>query len=104
MAGDNPCHGNKYHETDLSEQFPDGISYRKNIEESVKELAEKNISLLFMKITDRTDIMFEIFKNIYKNYNKTKFEVIPLESQDNLSNMVANKSINIYVQHRNIAQ
>ena len=102
FAGDYPCHGNKYHKNDLTDYFPNGISYRKNIEESVKELAEKNISLFCMKLTEHTDIMFEIFKNIYKNYNNIKYEVVPLESEKNLSNIIASSSIDIYIKQRDI--
>ena len=55
LVGDNPCHGDKYHSPTLSENYHQGLPNRKNIEESIKELAEKNVSLLCMKITENTD-------------------------------------------------
>ena len=102
LAGDYPCHGLKYHSSGLSENFPNGISYRKNIEESIKELAEKNVSLLCMKITEHTDIMFGIFNNIYDNYNNCKFRVVPLQSDNIFADVVVNNSVEIYVSQRNI--
>ena len=101
LVGDNPCHGDKYHSPTLSENYHQGLPNRKNIEESIKELAEKNVSLLCMKITEKTDIMFEIFKNIYKNYTKCKFNIVPLESDNNLSNIVVDSSVDVYVSQRN---
>ncbi len=41
LFADAPGHGLKYY--DYDDQYPDGISGRKDIEESVRELASKNI-------------------------------------------------------------
>ena len=100
LIGDTPCHGTKYH--NLSDFYPDGVPGRRNIEELIKELAEKNISLFCMEITNMTKIMFEIFGNIYKNYPNCEYHIIPMNSAENLSNIVVNSAIEVYTFHRNI--
>ena len=104
FVGDVPCHGKKYHKNTYNwiESYPNGIPYRKNIEESIKELAEKNISLLCMKLTSDTDEMFAVFNNIYKNYKKCKYDIVPLNSLNDFTNIVIDSSVDIYVNQRNI--
>ena len=102
LVTDNPCHGIKY-SSNPNDAYPNGNpNAKKNIEILIKELAEKGIYLLCMKITDRTDKMFGILKDIYNNYKNCKFEVVPLQSEKDLPNIIAESSNNIYMIQRNI--
>ena len=100
FIADCPCHGLKYHNM-ATDSYPYGISSRRDIEESIKELAENNISLFCMRITQYTDIMFDVFKNIYKNYNKCEFKVVPMTA-GSLTNIVVDSAAEVYVSQRNI--
>ncbi len=101
LLADYPCHGNKYHSPYLIENYPNGDPNRTNIEESIKNLAEINVSLFCTKITSHTDIMFPIFENIYNNYPKCQFKVIPLTSAHYLSDTVVDSAAEVYISHRN---
>ena len=59
-------------------------SQRREIDEMIKEMAEESISLFCLRITEQTDIMFQIFKDIYeeKKPNNTLFQII-----DNIENL-----------------
>ena len=100
FIADCPCHGLKYHNLN-KDLYPNGAPNRRNIEELIKELAENNISLFCLKITEYTDKMFNIFSDIYKNYNKCEFQVVPMSS-GGLTNVVVNSAAEVYVSQRNI--
>ena len=102
LMADYPCHGTKYHSSNLSDDYPNGAPDRQDIEESIKILAEKNVSLFCLKITENTQIMFEIFENIYNNYENIQFQIIPMKSSESLSNVVVVSSVEIYTSQRSI--
>ena len=102
FVADAPCHGIKCHSSDLDESYPDGIPGREDIEEIVKDIAEANISLFCMQITDLTKKMFELFKNIYKEYNYTEFYLINMNSEKDFTDMVVDSAIKVYTSQRNI--
>ena len=102
FVADAPCHGIKCHNSDLDESYPDGIPGREDIEEIVKDIAEANISLFCMQITDLTKKMFELFKNIYKEYNYTEFYLINMNSEKDFTDMVVDSAIKVYISQRNI--
>ena len=95
LLGDTPCHGNKYH--DLEDFHPNGVPGRKDIEESIKELAEKNISLFCMEITNLTKKMFQIFGNIYNNYKNVEFQIVSLTDPEELPNIIATSAAGVYI-------
>ena len=64
FIADAPGHGLKYYSDD--NKYPNGIEGRKDIEETVRELASKIILIFCLKIIDYTNKMFSIFENIYK--------------------------------------
>ena len=66
LVTDAPCHGIKFHEKDLIDNYPKGVSIRKDIEELVELMSKKNISLICIKLQNYTNKMYDIFKNIYK--------------------------------------
>jgi len=59
LITDAPCHGVKYHDENLLDNYREGIKNRKDIEESAKELANNGVSLICIKISNKTDIMFK---------------------------------------------
>ena len=102
LVTDNPAHGKKY-SSNTDDVYPNGNpNAKKNIEILIKELAEKDVSLFCMKITDRTDKMFGIFKTIYNNCKNCTFEVIPLQSENDLPNVIAEYSNNNYMNQRGV--
>ena len=103
LAGDAPCHGLKYHGHEDYDDYPDGIPGRKDIEESINELCNKNVCLLCIKLSERTDMMFQIFKDIYTNNNKKSlFFTDEIENADNLNKMILEKCKEVYEKNRNI--
>ena len=101
LVADYPCHGTKYH-TINTDKYPNGVPSRKEISQLVRELAENNISLYCMRITQLTDIMFEEFEKIYNNFDECEFRVVPLNSEQSLSNIVVDSAAEVYVNQRNI--
>ena len=101
FIADCPCHGPKYHKL-KSDKYPDGGENRRDIEELIKELAENDISLFCMKITTYTDIMYNIFNDIYKNNNNYEFKIVSMSSGESLSDIVVNSAAEVYVSQRNI--
>ena len=102
LFGDYPCHGYQYHSHDMADDYPNGNPTSRNIEEIIKDLAEKNISLYCAKITKHTDLLFQIFGNIYKGYPNCQFKVVPLESDIYLSDTVVYSASEVYINQRNI--
>ena len=100
FVADAPCHGIKYH--NLRDFFPNGVPNRKDIELLIKELAENNVSLFCMEITQLTNEMYTTFNNIYNNYDECEFRIIPLNAQQNLSDIVVDSAAEIYINQRNI--
>ena len=102
FVADAPCHGNKYHDSYLVDSYPNSAPNRRDIEELIRELAQNNISLFCLKITELTKIMFGTFKNIYMDYDKCEFRLVPMNSDQSLSNIVINFAAEINVNQRNI--
>ena len=101
LAADAPCHGLKYHGHEDYDDYPNGIPGRKDIEESIKELAIKNVCLLCIKLTDRTDLMYKIFQDIYINNNKKSlFFMDEIENADNLNKIILEKCKKVYEENR----
>ena len=45
--------------------------------------------------------MFEIMKNIYNNYKNYEFQIVPMNSEESLSNIVVNSAAEVYINQRN---
>ena len=99
LVTDAPCHGLKYHKKDLFDNYPNGVSNSKNIEDLVEDMAKKDISLICIKLKDDTDIMYKIFEDIYKKY-KIIFNIIELHSPKDLIDIVINKALEVYDNQR----
>ena len=66
LVCDAPCHGLDYHDKDILDDYPNGVSNRRKIEDLVTELYEKNVSLCCVKLSETTNLMYSIFESIYK--------------------------------------
>ena len=66
FIADAPCHGKKYHKN-LADNFPDGDPMGRSLEEYVKDFANMRIHFLNIQITNDTEKMIEIIRNVYKN-------------------------------------
>ena len=99
LVTDAPCHGIKFHERDLIDNYPKGVSIRKDIEELVELMSKRNISLICIKLQNYTNKMYDIFKNIYKKNNINNniiFDIISIDSPENLEEIVTNNAIQVY--------
>ena len=112
LVGDAPCHGLDYHEKNLMDDYPEGVPNRKKkIEDLVEEIAQKNISLICIRLKSDTDIMYKKFKNIYKKYENNKnyekndknnlfFDIVPIDKPEKLANEVTKNAIKAYKNQR----
>ena len=112
LVGDAPCHGIKYHEKDLMDDYPNGVPGRENeIEKLVEEMAKKNISLICIKLKNDTDIMFRLFNETYKKYENNKindkneknnlfFDIVPIKDPKELTKEVIDRAIKTYKNQR----
>ncbi len=97
FVADAPGHGRKYGPYD--EVYFNGIPGRKEIEESVKELAENNVSMFCFRIHSITDKMFSIFKNIYDNYSWNIFELVDISGHV-FTDEIVNSCNNYYLKQK----
>ena len=100
-VADYPCHGEKYNPDSPKDLFPNGAPNRKEIETLIKDLANKGISLFCIKITDFTRKMFEMFEETYNQYPNCDFKIIPMNSAEELTGIVIDSSVEVYVSQRN---
>ena len=101
LITDAPCHGTQYHDLDQKnknyiDKYPKGFYEgdneefrRRDIDELVKDLAQKNISLICLDILKITEKMFDEFKTIYDKEGKK--ELFSVEKKD-LEKIIINKS------------
>ena len=99
LVTDAPCHGLKYHDPKLLDDYPQGVPNGENIENLVQQLIKKQISLLCIKLKESTDIMYEIFGKIYKNnVNKNcQYDIISMNSPQNLVDTIVLKASQFYI-------
>ena len=101
LACDAPCHGTKYHNEGISDYYPNGIEGRRDMEDLIEELCKKNVWLFCVKIRDDTDIMYNIFKDIYNRNNKgSKFLITELKNANDLSNKILEICKEVYIKGR----
>lgn len=91
---DAPCHGLKYHDPNLLDDYATGSPNGKNIEDLVAKLCDKNVSLCCVRLKKDTDIMYNIFENIYKNKknNKCQFFLASIEDPKKLADIIIQNS------------
>ena len=87
LIADAPGHGNKYHESDVEDDYPKGDPNGLILEDIMKEYAKKNINLCLARIDDYTDKMFNIMKKSYEEESKKskehpKIQEIPYDDEE----------------------
>ena len=97
FVADAPGHGLKYYKYD--DIYPDGIEGRKDIEESVIELAKNNVCMFCLEISDFTKQMFNIFQNVYNKYGSCNLEIVK-NNGHNFSDEIVDSAIQIYSTQR----
>ena len=97
FVADAPGHGLKYYKYD--DMYPDGIEGRKDIEESVIELAKNNVCMFCLEISDYTKQMFNIFQNVYNKYGSCNLEIVKNKG-NNFSDKIVDSAIQIYSTQR----
>ena len=102
LVADAPCHG-YYCIDEYYDDYPNGVPGRKNISDLVEEFADNNIALFCMRISSYTDIMFEMFKNIYEKHKNIEFHIGNMDYSDQkFADVVVEEASKVYVNQRNI--
>ena len=96
LVADAPCHGKKYHDKNLLDDYPEGVPNEENIEMLVDKMGEMNISLICMELNKSTDLMYNIFKDIYKNKENCLFDIVPIDNPELLTKIVSQNTIKAY--------
>ena len=87
LIADAPGHGEKYHESDVQDDYLNGDPNGLVLEEIMRQYAKKNINLCLCKIDDYTDKMFKCMKDAYnqeseKSTEKPKIQEIPYDDEE----------------------
>lgn len=75
LISDAPCHGAKYHNTKVHDNYPNGCPEGLVIEDLITEYANRNITLSVISITNETEKMFEIISLTYLEAAKVPMTV-----------------------------
>ena len=99
LIADAPCHGLNYHDKNIIDNYIYGVPGRKKIEDSIKEMMEKEISLFCIELNESTDKMYKIIEEIYnekKEDKKCTFLKVKINKPQDLVDQIVNKSSIIY--------
>ena len=77
---DAPTHGSEYHREHVDDDYPDGHPYI-DLKQEVRELAHKDVDLTVFSITQTTDVMYHIMRNIYRGIRPDGFSVVNLRNR-----------------------
>jgi hypothetical protein len=106
LAADSPCHGNEFHgkaKVKNYDNFPEGDPKKRDIKEFVRKFAEKKISLFCAKLSDDTDIMFDIFKKEYEKAKKPKSKCqFIIKTCEDLCDIITKNAIEVYHINRKV--
>ena len=107
LITDSPCHGKEFHELDQGNEkqkddYIDGVSEQKSIENLIHDFKKKNISLICLKLHNNTNKMFDKFKEYYKiENNETNF--LYISKNGNLSEKdIIQKILNLFNSRLNL--
>jgi len=70
---DYPCHGTKYHSTEMGDSYPAGDPAGLVPEDLLRQIMKKRVDYYFMKITDLTDKMVSMFHAVFTEVGKEVF-------------------------------
>ena len=104
FIADAPGHGTKYGGDEIYSSYPERLL----IEDMIMEMAEKSISLFCLRISTKTDIMYELFENIYNEVKtpSTKFIIVNNNNYgysydySSFSEEIITQAINVYYEQR----
>lgn len=77
---DAPAHGMTYHLPRVSDRFPRGDPDGKDPKALLRHLADQDVEYTFVRITSSTDVMIDVFHEVYERAGGT-FRVIDLHPQ-----------------------
>ena len=102
LVADAPGHGVKYGGHKVDSYFPK----RREMDEMILEMFGKGISLFCLNITRKTDIMFEVFQDIYNKANPSNanFQIIDNQKITSFPDTVRNYAIKVYTEQRDSAE
>ena len=75
---DRPCHGTRFHDSSVGDEYPNGDPRGLRIEELLPKLKALQITYWFIRLNHSTDLMIKVFHSIMEMYQ------IDLTSVDNL--------------------
>ena len=104
FIADAPGHGAKYGGDEIYSSYPERLL----IEDMIMEMAERSISLFCLRINSKTDIMLELFENIYNEVKapSTKFIIVNNSKYiygydySSFSEEIITQAINVYYEQR----
>ena len=77
---DAPAHGRTFHLPRVSDRYLDGDPDGVDLTECMRHLAVQEVEFTFVRITSSTDMMIDVFHNVYAEENG-RFRVIDLNPQ-----------------------
>ena len=99
LATDAPCHGIEFHSPEVEDNYPDGDPRvpKRDIKELVKNFAEKTISLFCIRLTNTTEIMFNIFEKKYQEGKSKDSQCqFTVQSCEDICEIIIQKASQIY--------
>ncbi|XP_028404560.1 alpha-protein kinase vwkA-like [Dendronephthya gigantea] len=94
---DSPCHGTRFHDPSVGDEYPNGDPRGLHIEDLLSKLDELKIIYWFAKLGNTTDLMIKVFQSIMK------INEIDLASADDLVGAVAGSiSASVGIHEENI--
>ena len=97
LATDAPCHGIEFHSPEIEDNYKNGDPKGRDIKELVKKFAENNISLFCIRLTNTTEMMFNIFEaNYQKGKSKDSQCQFTVQSCEDICEIIIQKASQIY--------
>ena len=97
LATDAPCHGIEFHSPEVEDNYQNGDPNGRDIKLFVKNFAEKNISLFCARLSDTTEIMFNIFEKKYQEGKSKEAQCqFTVQSCEDICEIITQKACQIY--------
>ena len=95
LIADSPCHGAKYHDKEISDNY----SEIDDMEKILEKMIEEKINLFVLKIKDTTDIFYEKIKVIYDKSNLT-FKIEQIAKAEILADIISKTAAETYKNYK----
>ena len=83
VIADAPTHGNRYHSESMSDDYPEGSPAGLVLEEIIKKYRTEKLDLTFYKLTDNTEVMYNVIEDVNRGHDWVDFVDIRHEIQAN---------------------